>query len=117
MSGSVNKMLWVFVDETDMWNDSRLYEQIVTLLERQGIAGATVLTGIMGYGIHRRVHRKGLFGVSDERPITIAAVDQEEKLRDALKTIRPMIRQGLILLSEVEVIPLGGEVAGGGEAI
>jgi PII-like signaling protein len=105
MSGASDKMLWIFIDEMDMWNDSKLYEQIVILLERQGIAGATVLSGIMGYGIHRRVHRKGLFGVSDERPIAIAVIDKEEKLREVLQTIRPMIREGLVLLSDVEIVP------------
>jgi PII-like signaling protein len=104
-----DKMLWIFVDEMDLWNDSKLYERIVILLEHQGIAGATVLTGTMGYGVHRRIHRKGLFGVSDERPVAIAVVDREEKLREVLKAIRPMVRQGLILLSDVEVIPLGDE--------
>ena len=106
---STDKMLWIFIDETDMWNDSRLYEQIVIQLERRGIAGATVLQGIMGYGIHRRVHRKGLFGVSDEHPIAIAVVDQEEKLREALKTSRLMVRHGLILLTDVEIIPRAEE--------
>jgi|RhiMetdeSRZDD1v2_1073273.scaffolds.fasta_scaffold692419_2 uncharacterized protein len=105
------KMLLIFIDETDMWNDSRLYEQIVLSLEHQGIAGATVLSGIMGYGVHRHVHRKGLFGVSDERPIAIAVIDQEEALRKALNTIRPMVQQGLMLLTDVEIIPLGDEVA------
>jgi hypothetical protein len=56
-------------------------------------------SGIMGYGVYRHVHRNGLFGVSDERPIAIAVVDQEEALRKALNTIRPMVRQGLILLT------------------
>jgi PII-like signaling protein len=103
---NTDKMLLIFIDETDMWDDSKLYEQIVVALERQGVAGATVMVGIMGYGVHRRVHRKGLFGVSDERPITIAVVDDERKLREALRTVRPMIRQGLILLTDVEVVPL-----------
>jgi Uncharacterized ACR, COG1993 len=56
-------------------------------------------------GIHRRIHRKGLLGVSDDKPLTIAAIDNEEKLRDVLPSIRPMIREGLIGLSDFEVIP------------
>jgi len=104
---TATKMLWIFLDETDTWNEGRLYEQIVIRLERLGIAGATVLAGIMGYGIHRRIHKKGLFGVTDERSVAIAVVEEEAKLREALKTIQPMIRQGLIVLSDVEVIPLG----------
>ena len=69
-----------------------VHEVIVRALEQNGIAGATVLSGIMGYGSHRRIHRKGLLGVSDDKPLTIAAIDNEKKLRDVLPAIRPIIR-------------------------
>jgi hypothetical protein len=59
----------------------------------------------MGYGSHRRIHRKGLFGVSDDKPLTIAAIDSEQKLRDVLPAIRPMVREGLIGLLDFEVVP------------
>ena len=98
------KMLVIFIAETDMWQDVHLYAAIVTTLERQGIAGATVNLGLMGYGRHRRIHRKGLFGVSDDKPVTIMAVDTEEKLRAVLPSIIPMVREGLILLQDAEVI-------------
>ena len=104
---TVQKALVIFVDETDMWQDARLYAAIVTTLERQGIAGATVNLGLMGYGRHRRIHRKGLFGVSDDKPVTIIAVDTEEKIRGALPVIVPMVREGLILLQDAEVISTG----------
>ena len=98
------KMLVIFIAETDMWQDVHLYAAIVTTLERQGIAGATVNLGLMGYGRHRRIHRKGLFGVSDDKPVTIMAVDTEEKLRAVLPSIIPMVSEGLILLQDTEVI-------------
>lgn len=99
------KLLLIFIDRTDTWQNGPLYEAIVRLLEQRGIAGATVLSGIMGYGAHRRIHQKGLLGVSDDKPITIAVVDNEEKLRAVLPEIRPMIREGLVgLLSDFEVI-------------
>ncbi len=98
------KMLLIFIDETDTWHNASLHEAIVRVLEQNGIAGATVVTGTMGYGIHRRIHRKGLLGVSDDKPLTITAVDNEEKLRAVLPLIRPMIREGLIGLSDFEVI-------------
>ena len=99
------KMLLIFIDQTDTWHNAPLHETIVRLLEQNGIAGATVLSGIMGYGTHRRIHRKGLLGVSDDKPLTIAAIDNEKKLRDLLPSIRPMIREGLIGLSDIEIIP------------
>jgi PII-like signaling protein len=99
------KMLQIFIDETDTWQNTPLHEAVVRVLEQNGIAGATVIHGIMGYGVHRRIHRKGLLGVSDDKPVTITAIDNEKKLRDVLPAIRPMIREGLLGLSDFEVIP------------
>jgi PII-like signaling protein len=107
MIPSPQKMLLIFMDETDMWREDRLYSTLVRILERNGIAGVTVLSGIMGYGIHRRIHRKGLFGVSDEKPITMVIIDNEERIRAVLPTIVPMVREGLITLLDTEVISTG----------
>ena len=104
MSSGKHKMLMVFVDETDTWEELPLYEAIVRRLVRLEVSGATVQAGIMGYGSNAKVHRKRLFGVSDDRPITIVVIDAEEKLRSALPEIRPMIKEGLMLLTDVEVI-------------
>jgi uncharacterized protein len=98
------KMLLIFIDQTDMWQNAPLHEAIVRVLQQNGIAGATVLSGIMGYGIHRRIHRRGLLGVSDDKPLTIAAIDSEDKLRNVLPAVRPMVREGLIGLTDFEVI-------------
>jgi PII-like signaling protein len=99
------KMLLIFIDQTDTWRSTPLHEAIVRVLEQNGVAGATVLSGIMGYGIHRRIHRRGLLGVADDKPLTIAVIDNEKKLRDLLPTIRPMIREGLIGFSDFEIVP------------
>jgi len=102
------KILMVFCDQTDLWkNEESLYEAIVRKLHRQGILGATVLGGIMGYGVHRRIHKKGLLGISDERPILILAVDEEEKLRAVLPVIVPMVKEGMINLVDTEIISTG----------
>ena len=104
---TMKKSLVIFTDETDMWQDMPLYTAIVITLERQGIAGATVNRGLMGFGRHRKIHRKGLFGVSDDRPVTIVAVDSEEKIRAVLSVVVPMVKEGLVLLQDVEVISNG----------
>ena len=74
------KMLLILHDETDMFGELSLYEAIVRRLHQLDISGATVQRGIMGFGSHGKVHRKGLFGISDDRPITICVVDTAEKL-------------------------------------
>ncbi len=105
---SPTKMLIIMVDETDMWEDVPLYEAIIRRLVRHDIAGATALAGIMGYGIHGKIHRRGLFGVSDDRPVAVLSVDTEDKLRAALPDIRPMVREGVMFLTDVEVVPISG---------
>jgi uncharacterized protein len=102
------KVLMAFCDVVDLWkNEERLYEAVVRKLHKEGILGATVLQGVMGYGVHRRIHKKGLLGVSDERPIVILAIDEEEKLRAVLPIIVPMIKEGMINLVDTEVISKG----------
>jgi PII-like signaling protein len=100
------KLLLIFIDETDTWGDSRmpLYEAIVKTLFELGIDGATVHTGIMGYGVNRRLHKKRLFGVTDERPVTISAIDNEARLRTALPKLKQMVAEGIMFLVDGEVI-------------
>lgn len=98
------KMLSIYIDETDRWKDGPLSEALVLALERHGAAGATVVEGFMGYGVHRRVHRRGLFGVTDERPLVIVAIDEEARLRMIVPLLKPMVKEGLITLQDVEVL-------------
>jgi PII-like signaling protein len=100
------KLLLIFIDETDTWGNSRvpLYEAIVERLYESGIDGATVHSGVMGFGANRRMHKKGLFGVTDDRPITISVVDTEAKLRAVLPKLKEMVTEGLLFLVDGEVV-------------
>jgi len=98
------KMLQIYIDETDLWEQTPLYEAIVRRLRQLEVGGATVHTGTMGFGSHMQVHHKRLFGISDDRPIMITVVDQESKLREVLPEIRHMVKEGLVLLLDVEVV-------------
>lgn len=98
------KMLRIFADLTDSWQDDSLHEAIVRVLERNGLAGATVLTGIMGYGRHRLIHGKGLFGMVDAKPVMIVCIDEEEKIMAVLPAIVPMVQEGLITLQDIDVV-------------
>jgi PII-like signaling protein len=99
------KMMVIYVDETDNWGTTPLYEAIVRRLRQLSVAGATAQAGIMGFGSHKTVHQKRLFGVSDDRSVTISVVDSEAKLREILPEIRGMVREGLVVLLDAEVIP------------
>lgn len=99
------KLLVILVDETDMYGEISLYEAICRKLVHLDAPGATVQRGIMGFGSQHRLHRKRLFGVADDRPISISVVDSEEHLKAVIiPAVRPMVREGLIFLSDVEVI-------------
>ncbi len=84
------KMLLIYLDENDMWEQTPLYEAVVRRLRQLGIAGATVHAGLMGYGGRHKVHRKRLFGISDDRPVTISVIDSEEKIGNVIPEIRKL---------------------------
>jgi PII-like signaling protein len=98
------KLLLIFVNEADRWNEAPLYQALVNRLRHLKLAGATAQAGILGFGHHNRLHHKGLFGVSDDRPVTVMAVDDEGKLRGALPELRAMVQEGLILLLDAELV-------------
>lgn len=95
--------LTIILEEHKMFGEVPLYEALVRKLARLEIAGATVTTGIMGFGSHGKVHRKRLFGMPDERPITIVAVDEADAIHKAIPELREMLTDGLIYVREVEI--------------
>src|SRR5580765_5954880 len=97
------KLLLIYVNESDRWHDTPLYEALVDRLRHLHVAGATAHAGLVGFGHHTRVHHKRLFGITDDRPIMITAVDDEAKLRAVLPEMRAMINEWLILLLDAEL--------------
>jgi len=97
------KMLRIHFGEDDKWHDKPLYEAIVMKCRELDIAGATVFRGIEGYGASSLIH-KGHLLLSSDRPIMVSVVDTEEKLRTLIPVLDEMVDEGLIAMSEVEVI-------------
>lgn len=94
--------LSVYLNEADRMGDIPLHEEVVRRLLRFEISGATVMRGLMGYGKHGTVHRKRLFGVSDDRPIVITAIDEVTRLRAVLPELKSIVPEGLMTLTDVE---------------
>ena len=103
------KMLLVYVDETDVYRTGPLYEAIIRRLRQLGVNGATAVAGMMGFGAHGKVHRKRLFGIPDDKPVMITAIDSEPVIREVLPEIRGMVKEGLVVLLDVEVIEAAEE--------
>lgn len=97
------KMLRIHFGEDDKWQDKPLYEAIVMKCRELDIAGATVFRGIEGYGASSLIHRQHLLRSSD-RPIMVSVVDTEEKIKTLIPALDVMVDDGLIAMSEVEVI-------------
>jgi PII-like signaling protein len=103
-SESKAKLMRIYIGENDKWNGKPLYEAIVGGLRAHDIAGVTVYRGILGYGANRRIHKDSALSLSHDRPILLAIVDKEEKLKAFMPTLDKMVQQGLVVLSDVDVI-------------
>ena len=97
------KMLRIHFGEDDKWQNKPLYEAIVMKCRELDIAGASVFRGIEGYGASTLIHKKHLLWSSDA-PIMVSVVDTEEKIRKLIPALDEMVDEGLIALSDVEVI-------------
>ena len=102
------KLLGIFTGESDKFGHQPLYEAIVFEAKKQGLSGATVTRGIMGFGPDSKVHSAKLFEISSDLPMVIEIVDTEEKIRNFTEIVEHMLEQtksgGLITLEKAEVI-------------
>jgi uncharacterized protein len=98
------KMLRIHFGENDKWNDKPLYRAIVEKCRELDIAGATVFRGIEGYGASTLIHRSHLLSFSSDAPVMVSVIDSEEKIGKLVPQLDRMVEQGLIAISDVEVI-------------
>jgi PII-like signaling protein len=98
------KLMRIFFGENDKWHGKPLQEALVEALRANEIAGVTVYRGILGYGANRRIHKDKTLGLSHDRPIMMAVIDTEAKLTAFTPILDQMLQQGLVVLSDVDVI-------------
>ncbi len=98
------KMMRILIGEDDKWNGRPLHEALVESLRVNDIAGVTVYRGILGYGANRRIHKDAALSLSHDAPILLSVVDTEEKLRAFIPVLDQMVKQGLMAMSDVEII-------------
>jgi PII-like signaling protein len=96
--------LSIFIGEDDHWHHRPLYTEIVHRAHAAGLAGASVLRGIEGYGASSRIHTTRLLSLSEDLPIVIVIVDREERIRAFLPQLDELVGEGLVILDPVEVI-------------
>lgn len=98
------KLLRVFVGESDRLGRKPLYQAIVEMLREEGLAGATVLRGVEGFGAHSRLHTARILRLSEDLPVVIEAVDRAERIDAILPKLDTMVTEGLVTLERVEII-------------
>lgn len=97
-------LIRIFVGESDKYNHKPLYEAIVLKAREAGLAGATVLRGVMGFGKNSILHTAKILRLSEDLPIIVEIVDSLEKVETFLPKLNEMISDGLVTLEKVKVI-------------
>ena len=98
------KMLRIHFGEDDKWQGKALYRAILEKCRELDIAGATVYRGIEGYGASTLIHRPHLISFSSDAPIMVSIIDTDEKIQKLIPTLDQMVDEGLLAISDVEVI-------------
>jgi PII-like signaling protein len=96
--------LTIMIGADDTWHHKPLYHEIVHRAHAAGLAGATVLRGIEGYGASSRIHTTRILSLSEDLPVVVIIVDAEEKIRGFLPQLDELVAEGLVIVDPVEVI-------------
>lgn len=98
------ELLRIFIGESDKHGHRCLYEVIVEEARRRGLAGATVLRGMLGYGASSRIHTAKILRLSEDLPVVIEIVDTPDRIEAFLPYLDEVIEEGLVTLEKIRVI-------------
>jgi len=98
------KLLRIFIGESDRWHGKPLYQAIVEHLRTEGVAGATVIRAMEGYGARSHLHTSRILRLSEDLPLVIEVVDTDENIQRILPALDDMVEDGMVTLERVEVI-------------
>ena len=96
-------LLRIFIGESDRHEGMTLYEWIVRKAREQGLAGATVLRGLGGFGAHSRLHTAKVLRLSADLPIVIEIVDTIQKIEAFLPIIDGAVKEGMATLEKADI--------------
>lgn len=98
------KLLRIFIGESDTWHGKPLYQAIVQRLREEGLAGATVIRGIEGFGAKSHLHTSRILRLSEDLPLVIEVVDEAARIDAVLPILDEMVDDGLVTLERIEVV-------------
>jgi PII-like signaling protein len=96
--------LTVYIGNSFRYGRKTLYRALVEMLQDEGIAGATVLHGIEGYGVDKQIHTARILDLSNDLPVIVIAIDRTEKIEAVFPKLDAMIDKGLVTTERVRVV-------------
>jgi uncharacterized protein len=103
IEGSAQK-LTIYIGSQDTWHGRNLGAAIIEHCRAQGLAGATMTRGNMGFGKNSLIHRAHVLGLSDDLPERIEVIDRHDRIAEVLPTLDAMVGAGLIVVQDVHVV-------------
>ncbi len=97
-------LLRIFVNESDRWEGRPLYECIVRAAREQGLAGATVLRAIEGFGATGRIHSVKVLHLSEDVPIVVEILEEPERIAAFIPTLDKMVAEGAVTIEKVHLM-------------
>jgi uncharacterized protein len=101
------RRLTVLVGEGDRWQHRPVFTEIVHRAHAAGLAGASVFRGVEGYGGSQLIHTTRLLSLSEDLPVAVVVVDEAERIEAFLPQLEGLVRDGLVLLEDVDVVHYG----------
>ena len=98
------KLLRLFIGESDTGHGKPLYQAIVERVRREGLAGATVLRGIEGFGADSHLHTSRILRLSEDLPVVIEIVDTPEQIDRVVPILDEMVGEGMLTLERVQIV-------------
>ncbi|MEU1194737.1 DUF190 domain-containing protein [Streptomyces sp. NPDC005813] len=96
--------LTIFIEECDTWHHRPLFAEIVHRAHEAGLAGATAFRGVEGFGASSVMHAPRMLSLKQDLPLVIVIVDDEERVRRFLPTLRELIDEGLVIVERVGIM-------------
>ncbi len=106
--------LTIIVGDSDHWHHKPLFTEIVHRAHAAGLAGATVLHGVEGFGATSRIHTARILSLAEDLPVVIVIVDSHDRIADFLPQLDELVTEGLVVLDDCEVIRYVAKNADGG---
>lgn len=94
----------IYTKENNSWFKKEKYEKTLDFLQKKKVVWATVTKGIIGYGKDRVVHKQGIFSFSEQMPVVIECVVSSEYLKDLLKELKIIVKEGAIFTTPVDMV-------------